>query len=163
MLGELSNEQIQHVLQSQIVGRIGCCLKNEMYIVPVTYAYHKEFIYAHSKEGLKVQIMRKNPHVCFQVDSIDNMTNWRSVLLWGDFEELKTEKEQKMGMKILVDRLIPYMTSETVRPAHRPSHPPAIIEKEFKAVAYRIRITRTSGRFEKTMLSEIHKNNHLII
>jgi nitroimidazol reductase NimA-like FMN-containing flavoprotein (pyridoxamine 5'-phosphate oxidase superfamily) len=161
MLGELSRDQIQQVLQSQIVGRIGCCFKNEMYVVPVTYAIHKEFIYAHSKEGLKVQMMRKNPHVCFQVDSIDNMTNWRSVLLWGDFEELKTEKEQRMGMKILADRLTPYMISETVRPAQSP-HPPDIIEKEFKALAYRIRIIKTTGRFEKTILSELHKNNHLI-
>jgi uncharacterized protein len=160
MLGELSNEQIQHVLQTHIVGRIGCCVKNKIYIVPVTYAYYNEFIYAHSREGLKMQMMRKNPHVCFQVDSIDNMTNWRSVLLWGDFEELKTAKEQKMGMKILVDRLIPYMTSETVRPVRSPSHSPAVIEKEFRAVPYRIRITRTTGRFEKTMQGELHKNIH---
>lgn len=162
MVGELSSEQIQHVLQSQIVGRIGCCLKNEMYIVPVAYAYHKEFIYAHSMEGQKIQMMRKNPHICFQVDSIDNMTNWRSVLLWGDFEELKTEKERKVGIKILLDRFMPYMTSETVQPTHARSHPPAIVEKGSRAVIYRIKVTKTSGRFEKTMMSKLHKNNHLI-
>lgn len=160
MLGTLSKEQIRHVLQSQFVGRIGCCVKNEMYIVPVTYVYSSDYIYAHSKEGLKVRMMRKNPHVCFQVDAIENMANWRSVLLWGDFEELKNEKEQKTGMKILTDRLIPFMTSETVRPSHALAEPPLIIEKEFKAVVYRIKITRSSGRYEKTLLSDINAMNH---
>lgn len=160
MLGMLSKDQILHVLQSQIVGRIGCYADNEMYIVPVTYAYHKDYLYAHSKEGLKVQMMRKNPRVCFQVDCIENMANWRSVILWGEYEELKSEKEQKMGMKIMADRLIPYMTSETVRPSEGFSHPPEVIEKGFKAVAYRIKVIRSSGRYEKTTISEININNN---
>lgn len=155
MLGTLTKDQIQHVLQSQIVGRIGCCVDKEMYIVPVTYVYHKDFIYAHSKEGLKVRMMRKNPNVCFQVDAMENMANWRSVIVWGEYEELQGEKLQKMGMKIMTDRLIPFMTSETVRPSNALSRPPELIEKGFKAVVYRIKVIKTSGRFEKTTITEV--------
>lgn len=156
MLGQLTYKQIDHVLYSQIIGRIGCYSEGEMYIVPLTYVYDKGYIYAHSKEGLKVQMMRNNPNVCFQVDSMENMTNWRSVILWGEYEELTTEKEQKAGMKNLVDRLAPFMTSETVRPSHGLSHPPEFIEKGFKAVVYRIRIVKRSGRYEKTTIREIN-------
>jgi uncharacterized protein len=124
MLGQLTDKQIDHVLYSQIIGRIGCYSEGEMYIVPLTYVYDKGYIYAHSKEGLKVQMMRNNPNVCFQVDSMENMTNWRSVILWGEYEELTTEKDQKAGMKIMVDRLTPFLTSEAVRPSLGPSHPP---------------------------------------
>lgn len=70
MLGQLTGEQIEHVLQSQITGRIGCCAGDDMYVVPVTYVYHQGHIYAHSKEGRKIQIMRRNPKVCFQVDAV---------------------------------------------------------------------------------------------
>lgn len=158
MLGTLTKDQMEHILRRQIVGRIGCCEGNEMYIVPVTFVYHQDYIYAHSKEGRKVQIMRQNPHVCFQVDSVDNLTNWRSVLLWGEYEELKGEKAQKAGMKIMTDRLMPYLMSEAVRPSHGLSRPPAVIERGYKAVVYRIRISRMSGRYEKTSISEIYND-----
>ncbi|MFZ6014337.1 MAG: pyridoxamine 5'-phosphate oxidase family protein [Bacteroidota bacterium] len=149
MLGTLSEDQIEHVLRTQIVGRIGCYAENEIYVVPITYVFHKGYIYAHSKEGRKVHMMRKNPNVCIQVDAMENMTNWRSVIVWGEYEELKSEKEQKAGMKIMVDRLMPFSTSETVRPSHGLAHAPEVVEKGFKAVAYRIKIIRTTGRFEK--------------
>lgn len=156
MLGQLTDKQIDHVLYSQIIGRIGCYSAGKMYIVPVTYVYDKGYIYAHSKEGLKVQLMRNNPNVCFQVDSMENMTNWRSVILWGEYEELSGAKEQKAGMKIMVDRLTPFMTSETVRPSGGLSHPPEVIEKGFKAVVYRIRVVKKTGRYEKTTTSQIN-------
>jgi len=163
MLGALTTEQIRNVLQTQVIGRIGCCVDNEMYIVPVTYALYENYIYAHSKEGLKVLMMRQNPHVCFQVDSIENMANWRSVILWGEYEELKTEKEQKAGLKIMVDRLVPYVTSEAIRPSHGLSNAPALVEKGLKAVVYRIKITKSSGRYEKSLLSEIGNYEYKLV
>ena len=86
MIGILTPEQIVHVLQSQIIGRIGCYADGKVYIVPVSYAYHNHYIYAHSKEGLKTHMMRQNPSVCFEVDQMDNLANWRSVILWGTYE-----------------------------------------------------------------------------
>jgi uncharacterized protein len=150
MLGELSDAQIDQILHAQIVGHLGCRSDERIYVVPVTYVYHEGYIYAHSKEGMKVKLMRDNPKVCFQVDVIDNMTNWRSVIVWGKYEELKTEKQQLAGMKIMTDRLLPFSISETVRPSHSHSHPPEVVEKGFKAVAYRIKAIEKTGRFEKT-------------
>jgi len=152
MLGTLTSDQVDHVLRTEVVGRIGCYDGKEVYVVPVTYVYHKGCIYAHSKEGRKIKVMRKNPEVCFQVDAMDNMANWRSVIAWGKYEELNGEKSQKEGMKILIDRLMPLMTSETVRATHGLSHPPEVLEKGLKAVVYRIKIGKKSGRFEKTYI-----------
>lgn len=148
MLGKLTEAQIDQVLHAQFVGRIGCSNGDKVYVVPVTYVFDSGYIYVHSKEGMKVQMMRKNPKVCFQVDAVDNMTNWRSAIVWGEYEELKTEKEQKAGMNLMIDRLAPFIMSETVRPSHH-SQAPEVVEKGFKAVAYRIRITDKTGRFEK--------------
>ncbi|WP_333820753.1 pyridoxamine 5'-phosphate oxidase family protein [Ohtaekwangia sp.] len=149
MLGQLTEGQIDHVLHAQVLGRIGCYAAGKIYIVPVTYVYHQGYIYAHSKEGQKVQMMRSNPNLCFQVDTMENMKNWRSVIVWGKYEELKTAKEQEAGMKIITDRLAPFITSETVHPSHGHSRPPEIVEKGFKAVVYRIKVLEKTGRFEK--------------
>ena len=149
MLGALTDAQIDHVLQTQMIGRIGCSHGGEIYVVPVTYVYKDGYIYVHSKEGKKVKLMRKNPKVCFEVDIIENMTNWRSVIVWGTYEELKREQDQQGGMKIMKDRLAPLLISATVRPRYGYPHSPEVVEKEFKAVACRIKIIEKTGRFEK--------------
>jgi nitroimidazol reductase NimA-like FMN-containing flavoprotein (pyridoxamine 5'-phosphate oxidase superfamily) len=148
MIGTLTNEQIEHILRGGLIGRIGCCDGNSVYVVPVTYVFDGEHIYAHSREGLKIQIMRANPVVCFEVDSIETMTNWRCVIVHGEFQELKTAEEQERGLKILKDRLAPYLLSETLRPRGF-DYAPAKVEKDRKPVIYRIQISRMSGRYEK--------------
>ena len=152
MVGSLTHSQMEHVLQSQLVGRIACHTGERLYVVPVSYVYQDGYIYAHSKEGLKIAIMRKNPGVCFQVDAIEDMTNWRSVIVWGTYEELEREKDQRNALKIIVDRFVPYTTSESVRPAHGFSRAPEVIEKEKRAVVYRIKVIEMTGRFEKTVI-----------
>jgi nitroimidazol reductase NimA-like FMN-containing flavoprotein (pyridoxamine 5'-phosphate oxidase superfamily) len=148
MLGKLSDKQIDLVLHAQMIGRIGCYADGKVFITPVTYVYHEGYVYAHSKDGHKVQAMRNNPIVCFQVDAIENMRNWRSAIVWGEYEEL-TEEDQRSGMKIMVDRLAPFMVSETVSPTNSFCQSPLVIEKGKKVVAYRIRVTEKEGRFEK--------------
>lgn len=148
MLGELTSEQIDHVLNSQVVGRIGCYSDKKVYVVPVTYGYDGTYVYAHSKDGLKIAMMRKNPHVCFQVDVMENMANWRSAIVWGTFEELTSEKDRHHAMEVLMARVSPLITSETVRP-HRQTMSPQVVEKEKRAIVYRIKVSERSGRFEK--------------
>lgn len=149
MLGILTDKQIDHVLISQTVGRIGCYSDDKIYIVPVSYVYHENYIYARSQEGLKIQKMRKNPAICFQVDSVENMANWRSVIVWGRFEELKNEQERKEGASILANQFTPLLTSESVRHSPLPPHNSLVIEKGLKAVIYRIKVTEKTGRYEK--------------
>ena len=148
MLGELTPDQIDHVLQGQVVGRIGSYAQNEVYVVPVTYVFEDGFIYCHSRDGLKIQRMRENPEICFQVDALENMANWRSVILWGKYEELTNTEDQHKAMHILTSKLTPLITSETVKP-HRQTMSPQIVEKQRRAIFFRIRIDRKTGRFEK--------------
>jgi nitroimidazol reductase NimA-like FMN-containing flavoprotein (pyridoxamine 5'-phosphate oxidase superfamily) len=39
MLGELTPEQINAVLFSEVVGRIGCHSEGRTYVVPITYVF----------------------------------------------------------------------------------------------------------------------------
>ncbi|MGC1242965.1 MAG: pyridoxamine 5'-phosphate oxidase family protein [Chryseosolibacter sp.] len=145
MMGILTNEQIDQVLNSQLVGRIGCHSDGRTYIVPVAYAFDGDHIYAHAKTGSKILMMRKNPKVCFQVDIIENMANWRSVVVHGEFEELKSNALQVKAYKLLRDRLAPLQTSDTTKPVQPP--PPG--EKRLRPIFFRISLVEKSGRYEK--------------
>jgi len=148
MLGELNVEEIENVLNKETVGRIGCHADGITYVVPVTYAYDGQYIYAHSGKGLKIDMMKKNPEVCFEVDSIQDMANWQSVIAWGKFEEITGEIEKHAAMQKLIDRLMPLMTSETAQPTHGlNSH--AQDTGNMAAILYRIKLNKKSGRFEK--------------
>ncbi|MEB2785258.1 pyridoxamine 5'-phosphate oxidase family protein [Algoriphagus persicinus] len=135
------------------MGRIGCIEEGRPYIVPISYAFDNGYIYGHSIEGLKIKIMRNNPRVCFQVDSIENMTNWRSVIAWGEFEEMKNEDEYEFGMRILNNRLAPFVTSNAVRP-HNDNDKNVLnyVVKGEKILVFRIKILEQSGRFENSNL-----------
>lgn len=148
MLGELSAEQIEHVLHAQVIGRIGCHAEGRTYVVPVTYAYDGKAVVAHSGEGLKLRMMRASPEVCFEVEEVDDLAHWRSVIAWGRFEELHGE-EAAAGMRVLLGRLMPLMTSETAQPSHGLSATHRADTHAKSAVLYRIVLGEKTGRFEK--------------
>ncbi len=148
MLGELTANQIEHLLYSQLIGRLGCHAGGITYVVPITYTYDGTYIYGHTKEGMKIDMMRKNPKVCFQLDVMENMSNWRSIISWGTFEELQNPEDRIMGMKKLWDRIMPYTTGETtVKHAITDSHAKSI--EAMQGVVYRIKLSEKTGRYEK--------------
>lgn len=72
-------------------GHLACCLKDRPYVVPTTYAYDGKHIYMYTHSGQKVDMMRKNPTVCLQVESVSSQSVWKSALVYGLYEELKDE------------------------------------------------------------------------
>ncbi len=73
VLGELTSEEIDQVLHSEAIRRIGCFAFGRPYVLPITYAYDGVAVYAHSREGLKLRMMRSHPNVCFEVDRFDGL------------------------------------------------------------------------------------------
>ncbi|MES2374252.1 MAG: pyridoxamine 5'-phosphate oxidase family protein [Bacteroidota bacterium] len=147
MLGELTNQEIQNILLSQVLGRLACCNGKQPYVVPVTYTYDSDYIYGQTNEGTKLSILRKNPNVCFEVDVMTDMKNWQSVIVTGKFEEVKGA-EAKIAREILFGRIFSLMTSDTI---HKHEHE-VVTELDKPApkfVMYRIKINGISGRFEK--------------
>ena len=155
MLGKLNMPEIEQFLHHQIVGRIGCHDGDRTYLVPISYAYDGEYIYCHTCEGMKVNIMRKNPKVCFEVDHLQNMANWQSVIAWGTFEELKDPVERGKALVKLHDRILPMIASETVRLSSDWPFPPDEMSK-IVGVTFRIRLGEKTGRFEKTNAQDFY-------
>jgi uncharacterized protein len=148
MLGKLNPEQMDQVLRSQVVGRIGCYAEGSVYLVPITYHYDGQHIYCHTKEGLKVRLMRQNPLICFEVDAIQNMANWQTVIIQGTYEELTGEESQE-ARRMLFNRMSPLLVSETSMPADSPAIHQPVTAANLTLVTFRIRIREKTGRYEK--------------
>lgn len=147
MFGKLNPEEIERVLKHEIIGRLGCHAGDITYIVPVSYAYDGVYIYGRTFEGMKIDMMRKNPKVCFQVDNMRNMANWKSVIAWGEYEELTETEERNHALRQLNDRTLPVITSKTVQLTPQWPFPSNDLEN-IKGIVYRIRLQEKTGRFE---------------
>jgi nitroimidazol reductase NimA-like FMN-containing flavoprotein (pyridoxamine 5'-phosphate oxidase superfamily) len=156
MIEILSDQEIISVVSNSVVGRLGCHADGKTYVVPISFAYDSGYIYARTFEGMKLEMMRKNPEVCFQVDDMQSMADWKSVILWGTFEELKKKPERELGLKILLSRILPNVSSETVK--FTPEWPFASGNlSEIKGTVFRIRVSEMSGRMEKPDV-ELYRN-----
>lgn len=148
MLGKLNDSEVEDVLKSQIIGRIGCHGDGISYVVPVTYVYDGTYIYAHSAKGMKIDMMRKNAEICFEVDLMQNIANWQSVIAWGKFEEIINSNEKQQAMQKLIDRIVPLLASKTAQPSHGITEHANDAGRR-KAILYRIKLNKKTGRFEK--------------
>jgi hypothetical protein len=150
MIGELDDGQIESVLRSEVIGRIGCHDAGRPYVVPITYAYDGHAVYGHSTEGQKLHMMRANPFVCFEVEQVDDLANWRSVVAFGEFTELGGSEAQA-ARQLLINRFAALVTSETAHPnteaSDSPPHGHGATGQS--AVLYRIELQEKTGRFEK--------------
>jgi uncharacterized protein len=148
MLGELNEEQIEHVLTTNLIGRIGCYADEKIYVVPVTYLYVDGCLLGHTIIGMKTRMLKKNPKCCFEVDSLQDMANWQSVIAWGTFEELEGD-EAKSAMQKLMNHFMPLMTSQSSQSTHGLDQVHQLEALHLKAIVYKIKIDEKTGRFEK--------------
>src|SRR5690349_16459521 len=144
MINTLNNTEIEEVLKKHFVGRIGCHTEDDVYVVPVSYAYDGKYVYVRSFEGKKMDIMRKNPRVCFEVDETENMANWKSVIAWGEVEELTDKTERNQALKVLIDRHLPLMSSYTTHLGDFWPFPPEDLDT-IKGVIFRILLKEKTG------------------
>ena len=87
-------------------------------------------------------MMRSHPTVCFEVDRMDSLTSWQSVIAIGTFSELQA-KEAGLAMELLRHRLAPLVPSATSVPDGH-LHPSGLPWSVF-----RILLGERTGRYER--------------
>ncbi len=102
------------VLDEARVCRLALCDDGLPYVVPVCYGYDGEALYFHSApRGRKLEIIRRNPDVCFQVDVGAQLVReaapcrctmrYRSVIGYGRAHILADPAEKVAGLRALMD------------------------------------------------------------
>lgn len=133
MIDEMSPAEIDEFMLTQKVGRVGCHNDGETYVIPVIFARHDDCLYVYTTEGKKVEMMRKNARVCFEVDEYLVTGGWRSVIVQGTYEELH-DADARRALEIISDRVPSTNSREQDRGSGR------------VPVAFRVRVTEMTGR-----------------
>ena len=148
MFGELNDSEIKWMLSRYFIGRIGCHANGKTYVVPISYAFDGAYIYCHTQEGMKLNMMRENPEVCFEVDAMENRVIWKSIIVWGRFEEIADPVERSNALRVLLNRVFPFIISKKMKLGADWPFPPDDLNN-IKGVVFRIRIEEMTGRFEE--------------
>lgn len=107
--------EMESILYAAKVGRLGICQNGVPLIIPVNFAYEPGSIYVHgSSSGLRVDVIRENPHVCFEVDEFlatvpastpcEYDTAYRSVVASGSAQVLSTPDEKIHPLRLIVTK-----------------------------------------------------------
>ncbi len=116
------------------IGRLGCIDNGEPYVVPVNYVFEDMSIYSHSLPGRKIEALRAHPRACLQVDEIRDDFNWRSVIAFGNFEEIRVPTDRRTILRKLLERF-PLLTPVESRMVEDAAAPDSIV---FRIVVDRI-------------------------
>ncbi|HEY0667355.1 MAG TPA: pyridoxamine 5'-phosphate oxidase family protein [Sphingobacteriaceae bacterium] len=153
MLGELDTAEIKKLLERNSLCHIGCTDGTNVYIVPISYQYQDDFIMCYSLEGLKIEMMRKNPSVCIQVDEIKNINEWKSVVVNGTYEEITDENELRDLRPHYTEYMLRKRVSLTALPEDAGPEIPTTTHEKSAQVFYRIRFKNISGRYQSGFIS----------
>lgn len=90
---EMTVDECRTALANTNVGRIACARDNQPYLVPINFAFDGTYIYGFTTLGQKVEWMRSNPLVCFEIDEVVDHNQWMSIIVFGRYEELPDQPE----------------------------------------------------------------------
>jgi nitroimidazol reductase NimA-like FMN-containing flavoprotein (pyridoxamine 5'-phosphate oxidase superfamily) len=128
---EMAQVEIDQFLTCARVGRLGVILEEGPYVVPVGYVYSNGKIFFHTcNKGLKMNALRRNPNVCFEVDeSLSDASMFKSVIVFGTAEIIDNEKKMIPYLQKLIDKYrVPIDFDEYM------SKPGRNMQKELEAV-----------------------------
>jgi len=75
---------IEDILSRATVCRLGLCDGGRPYVVPLCFGYKENALYFHcAVEGKKLEILRKNENVCFEVDIERELIKGEAACEWG--------------------------------------------------------------------------------
>jgi nitroimidazol reductase NimA-like FMN-containing flavoprotein (pyridoxamine 5'-phosphate oxidase superfamily) len=89
------------LIRSQRTGRLGCCKDGRPYVVPVHYVCADALVFSFSMPGRKLDFMRSNPNVCFEVENIEQSDKWKCAVIEGIFHEFTTEEDKQRAWEVL--------------------------------------------------------------
>lgn len=114
--------ELEKIFMKAKVGRLGMCLNNKPYVVPIGFVYYEGKIYFHSaKKGKKIRIMKLNPYVCFEVDEYELVPNqdpckftfrYQSALAFGKVRFIRARKEKMAILKVMINKYDPNHTAK---------------------------------------------------
>lgn len=147
---DLTTHECLHILSTNYIGCLSFILKKTPYVLPITYYYNEEdnCIISYSTEGHKINAMRINNSVSLGVTKIQSVNNWQSLLIHGEYEELKGAFAKHQLHKFVLGIKKIMLVKEN-------KHPQLLSDFSSKVtsnglpIVYRIKILEMTGKYRK--------------
>ena len=108
------HEAVEAILRRAQVCRIGLAEDNTPYVVPVCFGYKDDCLFVHSSlQGKKIDMIRKNNRVCFEVDTDVQLVpaddpckftvTYHSVIGFGKAVLLDNRKEKVRALNAIME------------------------------------------------------------
>src|SRR5881227_630065 len=115
---ELTREECDEILARNHVGRVAFTFHDRVDIEPVHYVYADGWLHGRTAPGAKLAVLRHHPWVAFEVDEVEGLFDWRSVVVHGvvdlpDAEGSAQEREAYERTLAHVRKLVPEALSAT--------------------------------------------------
>ncbi|MEP7002411.1 MAG: pyridoxamine 5'-phosphate oxidase family protein [bacterium] len=125
------------MLRRSVVGRMAFSFHDRVDITPIHYVYADGWLYARTSHGAKMTTLRHSQWMAFEVDEVDGLFDWRSVVVHGTVHAIEPDEgphfvRWQKGVALL-RKLIP--ETETVRDP-----------VPFRSIVFGIFIDSMSGR-----------------
>ena len=106
-------DEIEGVIKKATTCRIGLVDNDEPYVVPICFGYERKALYFHgAPEGRKIELIKRNNKVCFEMDAdvemvkADKACGWtikyRSVMGVGRASILENDDEKSHGLGLIM-------------------------------------------------------------
>lgn len=80
---ELTRAECDAILARNHVGRVAFTFHDHVDIEPVHYVYAEGWLHGRTAPGAKIATLRHHPWVAFEIDEVDGLFDWRSVVVHG--------------------------------------------------------------------------------
>ena len=88
---DLDEAECQQILARNALGRLAYSFRDRVDVEPVHYVHDAGWLYGRTSPGDKLEILRHSRWVAFEVDEVDGLFEWRSVVAHGAFYVLEPE------------------------------------------------------------------------
>ena len=142
VIQEMTLEECRELLGSSCLARLACEMDGQPYVVPTYVAYDGTYLFGFATMGYKIDCMRANPLVCVEIDDIKSRNEWKSVVIFGTYEELPDTPEYgaaRAHSYELLHKTAMWWEPASVAVEHL-DYP-----KPYAPIFYRIRIDRMTG------------------
>jgi len=88
LIQDMSKEMSVNLLKDVQFGRIACARGSQPYVTPFSFSHYRGSLYSFANVGKRIEWMRANPLVCVEVEDIVTRSEWRTVVIFGQYQEL---------------------------------------------------------------------------
>lgn len=144
---DLTSDEAVAVLARNDFGRLAFTLRNRVDVQPLHYVYDDGWLYGRTREGAKIETLRHNQWVAFEVDEVAGPFDWRSVVAHGGFYLLSPDGAGQPTWEHAVTQL-----RRLLPEAMTPDDP-----VPFRTIVFRIAVQELTGRAASTVEHEAGK------